>query len=108
MSYASFSNIMVTCPNNVGWFASLGTVLCEMLWMLCLCEGAGECGAGVSPREPDVSLYMSEQDLLAMFEGGLQPFAAYSSGRLRVQGDLNTAMKLETLIKLLKTTSCHL
>ncbi len=75
--------------------------------MLCLCEGAGVCGAGVSPREPDVSLYMSEQDLLAMFEGSLQPFAAYSSGRLRVQGDLNTAMKLETLINLLKTT-CHL
>lgn len=72
--------------------------------MLCLCGGAGACGAGVSPREPDVSLCMSEQDLLAMFEGGLRPFAAYSSGRLIVQGDLNTAMKLETLIKLLKTT----
>uniref|UniRef100_A0A671MXR4 Stomatin (EPB72)-like 1 n=1 Tax=Sinocyclocheilus anshuiensis TaxID=1608454 RepID=A0A671MXR4_9TELE len=46
----------------------------------------------------------SRHDLLAMFEGGLRPFAAYSSGRLRVQGDLNTSMKLETLIKLLKTT----
>lgn len=72
--------------------------------MLCLCGGAGSCGVGVSPQEPDVSLCMSEQDLMAMFEGGLQPFDAYSSGRLRVQGDLNTAMKLETLIKLLKTT----
>uniref|UniRef100_A0A8C0YDD8 Stomatin (EPB72)-like 1 n=2 Tax=Cyprinus carpio TaxID=7962 RepID=A0A8C0YDD8_CYPCA len=69
-----------------------------------LTQGAGSCGVGVSPQEPDVSLCMSEQDLLAMFEGGLQPFDAYSSGRLRVQGDLNTAMKLETLIKLLKTT----
>lgn len=69
-----------------------------------LTQGAGACGAGVSPREPDVSLCMSEQDLLAMFEGGLRPFVAYSSGRLIVQGDLNTAMKLETLIKLLKTT----
>jgi len=59
---------------------------------------------GVLPREPDVSLCMSEQDLLAMFQGGLRPFAAYSSGRLRVQGDLNAAMKLETLIKRLKTT----
>lgn len=59
---------------------------------------------GVLPREPDVSLCMSEQDLLAMFQGGLRPFAAYSSGKLRVQGDLNTAMKLEKLIKHLKTT----
>ncbi|KAG1939438.1 stomatin-like protein [Pimephales promelas] len=69
-----------------------------------LTQGRGACGVGVLPREPDVSLCMSEQDLLAMFQGGLRPFAAYSSGRLRVQGDLNTAMKLETLIKRLKTT----
>lgn len=67
-----------------------------------LTQGRGACGAGVLQREPDVSLCMSEQDLLAMFQGSLQPFAAYSSGRLRVQGDLNTAMKLNTLIKLLK------
>ncbi|KAK7121252.1 hypothetical protein R3I93_022367 [Phoxinus phoxinus] len=69
-----------------------------------LTQGRGACGVGVLPREPDVSLCVSEQDLLAMFQGGLRPLAAYSSGRLRVQGDLNTAMKLETLIKLLKTT----
>ncbi|XP_051548694.1 stomatin-like protein 1 [Myxocyprinus asiaticus] len=69
-----------------------------------LTQGHGACGAGVLPREPDVSLCMSEQNLLAMFQGDLRPFVAYSSGRLRVQGDLNTAMRLETLIKLLKPT----
>lgn len=37
-----------------------------------------------------------------MFQGKLQPFAAYSSGRLQIQGDIMTAMKLEELIKLLK------
>ncbi|XP_073688176.1 stomatin-like protein 1 [Garra rufa] len=69
-----------------------------------LTQGVGACGVGVPLREPDVSLCMSEQDLLAMFKSSMRPFVAYSSGRLRVQGDLNTAMKLETLIKLLKTT----
>ena len=53
-------------------------------------------------REPDVTLSMSDCDLLAMFQGDLQPFAAYTSGRLKVQGDVRTAMKLEELIKLLK------
>lgn len=77
---------------------------CCLSGLPCLCSGLGACGAGVLPREPDVSLCMSEQDLLAMFQGVLRPFAAYSSGRLRVQGDLNTAMKLEALIKHLKTT----
>ncbi|XP_056596044.1 stomatin-like protein 1 [Triplophysa dalaica] len=69
-----------------------------------LTQGCGACGDGVLPGEPDVSLCVSEKDLLDMFQGDLRPFAAYSSGRLKVQGDLNTAMKLETLIRLLKTT----
>ncbi|XP_062847758.1 stomatin-like protein 1 [Trichomycterus rosablanca] len=66
-----------------------------------LTQNSGACSAGEA-RQPDVTLNMSEQDLMAMFEGTLRPFAAYSTGRLRVQGDLNTAMKLETLIRLLK------
>ena len=53
-------------------------------------------------REPDVTLSMSDCDLLAMFQGELRPFAAYTSGRLKIQGDIKTAMKLEELIKLLK------
>lgn len=62
---------------------------------------SGTCGAGEA-SQPDVSLIMSEQDMMAMFQGSLRPIAAYSSGRLRVQGDLNTAMKLDALIKLIK------
>lgn len=64
--------------------------------------GSGAAGAGSLCREPDVTLSMSDNDLLAMFQGELQPFAAYSSGRLKIQGDIMTAMKLEELIKLLK------
>ncbi|KAM9496738.1 stomatin-like protein 1 [Clarias gariepinus] len=66
-----------------------------------LTQNSGTCGAGEA-MQPDVSLSMSEQDMMAMFQGSLQPFAAYSSGRLRVQGDLNTAMKLDALVKLIK------
>lgn len=64
--------------------------------------GSGAAGAGSLCREPDVTLNMSDNDLLAMFQGKLQPFAAYSSGRLKIQGDIMTAMRLEELIKLLK------
>ncbi|XP_074532986.1 stomatin-like protein 1 [Halichoeres trimaculatus] len=67
-----------------------------------LSQGSGTAGAGSMSREPDVTLSMSDSDLLAMFQGELRPFAAYSSGRLRIQGDIKTAMKLEELIKLLK------
>lgn len=67
-----------------------------------LSQGSGATGAGSLSREPDVTLSMSDCDLLAMFQGELRPFSAYTSGRLRVQGDIKTAMKLEELIKLLK------
>lgn len=64
--------------------------------------GSGSAGAGSLCREPDVTLSMSDNDLLAMFQGELRPFVAYTSGRLKIQGDIKTAMKLEELINLLK------
>ena len=70
---------------------------------LCVCfVDSGAVGAGALCREPDVTLSMSDSDLLAMFQGMLRPFAAYTSGRLKIQGDIKTAMKLDELIKLLK------
>lgn len=69
---------------------------------LSLFLGSGSVGAGTLGREPDVTLSMSDSDLVAMFQAELQPFAAYTSGRLQIQGDIKTAMRLEELIKLLK------
>ncbi|XP_068169885.1 stomatin-like protein 1 [Antennarius striatus] len=67
-----------------------------------LSQGSGTAGVGSLSREPDVTLSMSNSDLLALFLGELRPFAAYTSGRLQIQGDLKTAMKLEELINLVK------
>ncbi|XP_077424924.1 stomatin-like protein 1 [Vanacampus margaritifer] len=67
-----------------------------------LSQGCGAAGAGSLCRQPDVILSMCDEDLVAMFEGKLQPLAAYSSGQLQIQGDIKTAMRLEELIKLLR------
>ncbi|KAJ0069838.1 hypothetical protein NL108_015064 [Boleophthalmus pectinirostris] len=64
-------------------------------------QGCGTVGAGSCP-DPDVTLSLTESDLLSLFEGSLRPYAAYSSGRLQIQGDLRTAMKLEEVIQLLR------
>ncbi|CAL1595831.1 unnamed protein product [Knipowitschia caucasica] len=64
-------------------------------------QGSGTAGPGAAP-DPDVTLSVSDSDLLSLFEGTLRPFSAFSSGRLRVQGDVKTAMKLEELIQLLR------
>lgn len=72
------------------------------LYYVDLSQASGAVGRGSPDKEPDVTLSMSDGDLLAMFEGSLRPYAAYTSGRLKVQGNLKTAMKLEELIKLFR------
>ncbi|KAJ8002440.1 hypothetical protein DPEC_G00158930 [Dallia pectoralis] len=69
-----------------------------------LSHGRGSAGPGSPPegQVPDVTLSMRDDDLVAMFQGDLRPYAAYTTGRLIVQGDLKTAMKLEELLKLLR------
>ncbi len=69
---------------------------------MCVFVDSGAAGEGSLNREPDVILSMSDSDLVALFQGTLPPLAAYTSGRLKIQGDIKTAMKLEELIKLLK------
>ena len=78
--------------------------LCSPVNIACLslCLGGGSAGTGLPDQKADVTLSMSDEDLLAMFEGSLGPYAAYTSRRLKVQGELKTAMKLEGLIKLLR------
>uniref|UniRef100_A0A4W3I3M9 Podocin n=1 Tax=Callorhinchus milii TaxID=7868 RepID=A0A4W3I3M9_CALMI len=71
-------------------------------YFLDLTRSCGKAGHGKPERSPDVILEMSECDMKAMFKGNLKPLGAYMSGRLRVHGDLKTAMKLEELIKVLK------
>ncbi|KAM4734636.1 stomatin-like protein 1 [Anableps anableps] len=71
-------------------------------YYLDLSQGSGAAGSGSLCQEPDVTLSMSDCDLVDMFQGRLRPFAAYTSGRLKVQGDVKIAMKLEELIKQLK------
>uniref|UniRef100_UPI00398F47FB stomatin-like protein 1 n=1 Tax=Pristiophorus japonicus TaxID=55135 RepID=UPI00398F47FB len=45
---------------------------------------------------------VSEETIQALFSGDLKPIAAYMSGRIRLQGDMKLAMKLEDLIKKLQ------
>ncbi|MBN3270964.1 STML1 protein, partial [Polyodon spathula] len=67
-----------------------------------LSKGAGKAGHGIPDQNPDVVFQMTEEDLLAMFEGTLRPFGAYTSGQLKLHGDLKTAMKLEEVIKVMR------
>ncbi|XP_069621839.1 stomatin-like protein 1 isoform X2 [Ranitomeya imitator] len=59
-----------------------------------LTTGSGLSGMGVLSSPPDVTLEVKEADLLSLIKGDLSPMTAYTTGRLRVTGNLQTAMQL--------------
>jgi putative sterol carrier protein len=46
---------------------------------------------------PDVTVTMSDDDLVALFRGELNPMVAYMTGRIKVSGDVNLAQRLVSL-----------
>ena len=71
-------------------------------------SGLGEVGKGAPPYcEADVVFTTTLHDLQSMLHGQLKPYAAYMGGRLKVDGDLRTAMQLEEVIKKLKEAKEH-
>lgn len=47
---------------------------------------------------PDVTLTLSDDDLVELFEGRLAPNVAFMSGRLRIAGDVVLAQRLVDLL----------
>jgi len=48
-------------------------------------------------KDADCSVQVSEDDFLKMMQGELNPMNAVMSGKLNIQGDMNVAMKLQSL-----------
>lgn len=51
-------------------------------------------GAAIAPT---VTLKMAAADLVALFNGDLNAMAAFMQGRLKVEGDMSMAIRLQTL-----------
>lgn len=73
------------------------------VWFLDLKNGAGSCGQGAAPCQPDAVLTMQSKNFTDMFAGKLKAAPAFMSGKLKISGDLQKAMKLEKLMKAMKS-----
>merc|ERR1739848_371464 len=76
-------------------------------WYLDLKNGAGSCGAGVAHCSPDVTMRLKDTDFTKMFSGKLKPTTAFMTGKLKLEGDVGKAMKLEKLMGKMQTKSFH-
>ncbi|XP_015178278.1 PREDICTED: hydroxysteroid dehydrogenase-like protein 2 [Polistes dominula] len=72
-------------------------------WYLNLKSGTGSTGKG-EPKDPaDAILTMNSEQFFAMFSGKLKPATAFMTGKLKISGNLQKAMKLEKLMVSLKS-----
>ncbi|KAG8576073.1 hypothetical protein GDO81_009767 [Engystomops pustulosus] len=68
-----------------------------------LTAGSGLSGMGVLTSPPDVTLEITEADLLSLIQGDLNPMTAYTTGRLHVTGNLQTAILLGKVLSKMRS-----
>ena len=69
-------------------------------WYLDLKNGGGAVGQGDGGYEsPDVVMSLTSDNFVKMFSGKLKPSTAFMMGKLKIQGDMTMAIKLEKLMK---------
>ncbi|XP_059894287.1 hydroxysteroid dehydrogenase-like protein 2 isoform X2 [Gadus macrocephalus] len=67
-------------------------------WFVDLKQGAGLAGQGLPPSPPDVVMSMDSALFSRMFRGELKPTMAFMTGKLRINGDMTLAIKLEKMM----------
>ncbi len=50
-------------------------------------------------EDPNCTLQLSDQNLLKLIAGNLNPTMAYMSGKLKIKGELGLALKLQSILK---------
>lgn len=67
-------------------------------WFVTIKDGACESGQGTHPK-PTTTIVMSDEDFLSLTQGRLNAMVAYTTGRLKIQGDLMKSQLIEKLFK---------
>ncbi|MCY4147461.1 MAG: SCP2 sterol-binding domain-containing protein [Chloroflexi bacterium] len=66
------------------------------LFWIKIADGAAEAGAG-SIASADMTVNASADDWFAVASGELNPLQAFMTGKLKIQGDMGLAMKMQSL-----------
>jgi putative sterol carrier protein len=67
------------------------------LYWLKITETQAESGQG-PVENPDMTLRASADDWVSLTRGELNPMNAFMSGKIKVQGDMGLALKLQTML----------
>jgi NAD(P)-dependent dehydrogenase (short-subunit alcohol dehydrogenase family)/acyl dehydratase/putative sterol carrier protein len=67
-------------------------------WNVTVKDGRCEAGEGVHPN-PTTTIFMSAEDFLSLMQRKLNAMQAYTSGKLKIQGDLMKSQLIEKLFR---------
>ena len=63
-----------------------------------IADGQASSGQG-ELESPNLTLIADSKDFVKIFTGGLDPTAAFMSGKLKIKGDMGLAMRMQTMFK---------
>ena len=67
-------------------------------WQVGIADGQVNATAG-SADYPNVTISATAEDYLAMVNGDLDPMKAFMGGKIRVKGDVNLVLKMQSMFK---------
>ncbi len=67
-------------------------------WYATVKEGTCEVNEGIH-KSPTTTIFMSDQDFVGLIEGTVNAMQAYTSGKLKIEGDLMKSQLIEKLFK---------
>lgn len=68
-------------------------------WAVTVADGKCEVTEGAA-KDPTLILTMDADDFMAMSRGDINPMNAFMGGKIKLQGDMGLAMKLQSLFNL--------
>ena len=96
---SSFEDILATVTEKAGKAGALGSTLkFDFGDRQIVINGTGESNEIKSSDEKaDCTVKMSEEDFQKLIKGALNPMGAVMSGKIKIDGDMGVAMKLQSL-----------
>ena len=63
-----------------------------------IADGKATSGAG-EVENPNLTLIADSEDFVKIFTGGLDPTAAFMSGKLKIKGDMGLAIRMQSMFR---------
>ena len=67
-------------------------------WYVDIANGQLGVTEGAPTAAPSATIHMTSEDFQAMSSGSLNPMMAFMTGKVKVEGDLNSVMKFQQLV----------